>query len=164
MICQCCLGGPIYGRNGRIHWIASPRAPAFLNLGLSSSLRRLGARFAGSPQDPAVSPPERDFLYRALSILRSVSSIQPLTGASSGPWVRPPQPRPCGAWAQATIAIAVDPSADQIGAPESPLQAPASRPAGSAAQMRTVEAGSRTARVTLRKVPPDGQSPSRTAP
>ena len=59
-----------------------------------------------------------------------VSSIQTLTGASSGPWVKPPQPRPCGPWAQATMATAVDPSADQTGAPESPLQAPASRPGG----------------------------------
>ena len=62
------------------------------------------------------------------------------------------------------MAIAADPSADQIGAPESPLQAPAAFPVGSAAQMRTVDAGSRTASVTLRSFPPDDQSPSRAAP
>ena len=62
------------------------------------------------------------------------------------------------------LAFAADPSADQIGAPESPLQAPAALPVGSAAQMRTVDAGSRTASVTLRSSPPDAQSPSRAAP
>ena len=44
------------------------------------------------------------------------------------------------------------------------MQAPAALPVGSAAQMRTVDAGSRTASVTLRSSPPDDQSPSRAAP
>ena len=55
---------------------------------------------------------------------RSVSSIQPFSGASSGPCVSR-RTAPMRRLRQATIAIAADPSADQTGAPESPLQAPA---------------------------------------
>ncbi len=100
----------------------------------------------------------------AVESVRLAPSIQSLSGASLGPWVSPPQPRPFGACAQAAMATAVLPSADQIGAPDSPEQAPAGRPLGSAAQTRTVEAGARTARVTARSAPPDFQSPSRVAP
>ncbi len=96
--------------------------------------------------------------------LRSVSSIHLLSGASRGPWVRPPQPRPFGTCAQVAMATAVVPSADQLGAPDSPDQAPASGPPGSAAQINTLEAGARTASVTLRSSPPDFQSPSRVTP
>src|SRR5262249_47797959 len=70
----------------------------------------------------------------------------------------------CAACAQAAIASAVDPSAEKIGAPESPLQAPAAFPVGSAAQIKTLDAGSRTAGGTLRSVPPQDQSPARAAP
>ena len=81
-----------------------------------------------------------------------------LSGASSGP-ASTAATAAMGACAQATIAIAADPSADQTGAPKSPLQAPAALPVGSAAQIRTVDAGSRTARVTLRNVRPTTSRP-----
>jgi hypothetical protein len=62
------------------------------------------------------------------------------------------------------MATAVVPSADQNGAPESPEQAPAIRPSGSAAQTSIGDTGARTARPTLRRVPPEDQSPGRVAP
>src|SRR5262249_45640773 len=71
-------------------------------------------------------------------------SSQNRWGPIRTPWVSSPQWRPELPAAQDVTAMTV-PAPSKMGAPESPMQAPAPRPAGSSAHRRIDESGARTA-------------------
>src|SRR5579863_1559951 len=122
------------------------------------------AQKAKDRQSEALKRSLRSFAQRSPHRLSTLSIHWP-SGATRGPWVSPPQRSPWPVPAdQAVIARTFPLSPETIGPPESPVQAPAPPPVGSAAQSKIEESGVRVARFAPRSTPALVPSPSRATP